>query len=130
MAHLDDCCLMSLQTGARGCVGIGTDPDAILQAIVTVARGDIAAAPWLGVVANHLATRPETDRPAAISVRELEVLKGLAEGQNNRDIARTLGVKEQTVKNYVSQIMAKLGVESRLELGLLAAEHRLKSADS
>lgn len=128
VARLDDCCLMSLQNMARGCLGTGSDAAAVVKAVTAVAGGEIAAAPWLGIVANTLAGARE-GVPEAISVRELEVMTFLARGMTNKGIAKEMGLREQTVKNHVTKIMVKLGVENRLEAGLMASEHHLTAAD-
>ena len=125
LTELDDCCLTSLRDQAMGCVGTGSTPEMVLEAVRTVARGEIAAAPWLSSVVHTLQEGGgPSDKP--ISARELDVMGLLAEGLNNKQIARKLDIREQTVKNHVTRLMEKLGVSSRLEVGLLAARHRLK----
>lgn len=125
LTKLDDCCLTSLKQQASGCVGRGSTPEAVLEAVRTVARGEIAAAPWLsGVV--HTLQDPAGEALKPISARELDVMSLLADGLNNKQIARELDIREQTVKNHVTRLMEKLGVHSRLEVGLLAARHRVK----
>jgi DNA-binding NarL/FixJ family response regulator len=125
LSKLDDCCLMSLRQQAMGCVGTGSTPEMVLEAVRTVARGEIAAAPWLSSVVHSLQEGGgPSEKP--ISARELDVMGLLAEGLNNKQIARKLDIREQTVKNHVTRLMEKLGVKSRLEVGLLAARHRLR----
>jgi DNA-binding NarL/FixJ family response regulator len=127
LARLDDCCLTSLRQRALGCVGTGAALAEVVEAVRTVAGGEVAAAPWLAAIAQavHGATRG-SDKGAAISVRELEVMTLLAEGLSNALIAQRLGIREQTVKNHVRRTMEKLGVQNRTEVGLLAARHRLR----
>ena len=55
-----------------------------------------------------------------LTARERQVARAVARGHSNREIARGLGVKEQTVKNHLSAIYAKLGVRNRLALALEA----------
>ncbi|MEJ2202781.1 MAG: response regulator transcription factor [Gemmatimonadota bacterium] len=125
LTKLDDCCLTSLKQQATGCIGSGSTPETVLEAVRTVARGEVAAAPWLsGVV--HTLQEPGGDALKPISARELDVMSLLAQGLNNKQIARELDIREQTVKNHVTRLMEKLGVRSRLEVGLLAARHRVK----
>ena len=57
--------------------------------------------------------------------RERQVVAALATGATNREIAHRLGVREQTIKNQLSVIYAKVGVRNRLELAIYAAGHSL-----
>jgi len=130
LARLDDCCLTSLRQSALGCVGAGADLHAVVDAVRAVARGEVAAGPWLACFARIIhgpVDKVREDSP--ISVRELEVMTLLAEGLSNKQIARRLGIREQTVKNHVTRTMKKLGVENRTAVGLLAARHNLRLID-
>jgi DNA-binding NarL/FixJ family response regulator len=130
LARLDDCCLTSLRQSALGCVGAGVDLLSVVNAVRAVARGEVAAAPWLACLARIVHGPPDKAREGSpISVRELEVMTLLAEGLSNKQIARRLGIREQTVKNHVTRTMEKLGVENRTEVGLLAARHNLRLID-
>jgi DNA-binding NarL/FixJ family response regulator len=125
--RLDECCLTSLRGRARGCLPQEVDPDALLRAVRSVAAGEIAAAPWLTAVARIGAEMRDGDKARrAITPRELEVMALLAEGLANKQIGRRLGIREQTVKNHVTRAMEKLGLASRLEVGLLAARMNLE----
>jgi len=125
LEHLDECCLTSLRSSARGCVARTAEPDLLVQAVRTVSRGEIAAAPWL----TALLTAGSTGRPAPapISARELDVIGLVADGKGNKEIARILGIREQTVKNHVASIMQKLGAKSRLEVGVHAVRQNLSA---
>jgi DNA-binding NarL/FixJ family response regulator len=69
---------------------------------------------------SEAATRaPES--PETLTEREIEVLRLLAQGQSNKEVARTLTIGEKTVKTHVSNILAKLGVASRTQAALYAA---------
>lgn len=63
--------------------------------------------------------------PMALTGRELEVLHELAQGYNNNDIARTLGIDERTVRTHVSTILGKLGVKSRTAAVIVAMRRGL-----
>lgn len=130
LGRLDDCCLTSLRQSAQGCLGMGADVAMVVATVRSVARGEVAAAPWLASLAR-VVQGPEgkARKNAPISVRELEVMTLLAEGLSNKQIARRLGIREQTVKNHVTRTMGKLGVQNRTEVGLLAAKHRLHLVD-
>ena len=129
LARVDDCCLTSLRQMALGCLATGSKPEAVLAAVRAVHRGEIAAAPWLTTVAASLAGGADEHGHSPISARELEVMALLAEGLSNKQIARNMEIREQTVKNHVGHLMEKLGVKSRLEAGLLAAKHHLTLMD-
>jgi len=130
LARLDDCCLTSLRQSALGCVGTGADLHSVVDAVRAVARGEVAAGPWLACLAQIVHGPSDKARgESPISVRELEVMTLLAEGLSNKQIARRLGIREQTVKNHVTRTIEKLGVENRTEVGLLAARHNLRLID-
>ena len=118
LEHLDECCLTSLRSSARGCVARTAEPERLVQAVRTVAAGEIAAAPWLSAILTSGSSGSTT--PAPISARELDVIRLVADGKGNKEIARLLGIREQTVKNHVASIMQKLGAKSRLEVGVSA----------
>ena len=61
-----------------------------------------------------------------LSQQEKMVLKLVSEGKTNREIAQTLFLGEGTVRNYVSSILSKLGVNNRAEAAAYAVEHNLK----
>ena len=125
---LDDCCLVSLRASAWGCLSSTADPDRIVKAIRTVAAGEIAAAPWLTGFLNHDRGRSRGPKPTErqpVTARELEVIAMVSEGHSNKEVARRLGIHEQTVKNHLTKITKKLGVSSRLEIGLEAVKRNL-----
>ncbi len=125
--RLDECCLTSLRVGAQGCLPKAIEPETLLRSVRSVAAGEVVAAPWLTAVARMSAGSSMSD-PAkrAITPRELEVIALLAKGLGNKQIARRLGIREQTVKNHVTRAMEKLGVTSRLEVGLMASRMNLE----
>jgi DNA-binding NarL/FixJ family response regulator len=124
---LDECCLTSLKDGVRGCLPHEVEPDSLLRAVRAVAAGEIAAAPWLtAVVRMGVSDRDPERAPRAITPRELEVIALVAKGFGNKQIGRRLGIREQTVKNHVTRAMEKLGLNSRLEIGLLAVRMNLE----
>ena len=125
LEHLDECCLTSRRSSARGCVARTADPVKLVQAVRTVAAGEIAAAPWLTAILTPGSGTLKPDAPSPISARELEVIGLVAEGRGNKEIAKKLGIREQTVKNHLASIMQKLGVKSRLEVGIQAVKQNL-----
>jgi len=125
LAHLDECCLTSLRSAARGCVARTAEPDRLVHAVRTVAAGEIAAAPWLSAILTSGSSGDPA--PAPISARELDVIGLVADGKGNKEIAKLLGIREQTVKNHLASIMQKLGAKSRLEVGVSAVRQNLAS---
>jgi len=123
LEHLDECCLTSLRASARGCVARTAEPDRLVHAVKTVAAGEIAAAPWLSAILTS--GSPGSTAPPPISARELDVIRLVADGKGNKEIARLLGIREQTVKNHLASIMNKLGAKSRLEVGVSAVRQNL-----
>lgn len=130
LATLDECCLMSLRHSASGCLARGSTPDAVLRTLRTVAEGQIAAAPWLSALA---ASGPagalgsgRGQGPRPVTARELEVMALVAEGLSNKAIARRLDLKEQTVKNHLAHMMEKLGLRSRLDVGMFALKYNVQ----
>ena len=57
--------------------------------------------------------------------REVEVIRELLEGRSNKEIGRVLGIREQTVKNTISRVLAKLGLQDRLQVALYARDTQL-----
>jgi len=121
--RIDECCLTSLRGEARGCIACEAGADEVVQAVTAVAAGHVAAAPWLSAFAD-VGMGHTGDRPA-ITTRELEVMALLAKGLGNKAIGRKLGIREQTVKNHLARLMAKLGLSSRSQVGLAAARYHV-----
>ena len=88
--------------------------------LVAAFRG--AAVPQSAPVA---APAPPASKLDALSPREREILRGIALGQGNKEIARTLGIAETTVKIHVQHILRKLDVSSRVQAAVIAAEQEL-----
>ncbi len=71
------------------------------------------------------ATLAPASKLASLSPRELEILRGIAQGQGNKEIARSLGIAETTVKIHVQHILRKLDVSSRVQVAVIAVENGL-----
>ncbi|MCG6958035.1 MAG: response regulator transcription factor [Gemmatimonadetes bacterium] len=123
-SRIDECCLTSLRGEARGCLACEASADEVVRAVTAVASGKVAAAGWLSAFAD-VGVGQVNGRPS-ITARELEVMALLVEGLGNKAIARKLGIREQTVKNHLARLMAKLGLSSRAQVGLVAARYHVR----
>lgn len=101
--------LAAIEAGAAGYLLKDVDPDAIAAGIRRAAAGDTVLSPEL---ASRVLKGLRSPQPRLTS-REVEVLRLLATGAANRQIARTLFVTEATVKTHIAHIFAKLGVDNR-----------------
>ena len=108
----------------RACQALG-DEDAFALELDAARRvfEELGAAPDVAVV-DSLAGRAEAE-PHGLSPRELEVLRQVATGKSNREIAAALVISEHTVARHVQNIFTKLGVPSRTAAGAFAFEHDL-----
>lgn len=119
MVDVDDMVVAALRAGARGYVLKGSTGDEIVTAIRTVAAGGTV----LGAgVAHHVLARGDSSPGAryALTGRERDVLRLLATGASNAQIARSLGLSVKTVQNNVSRILDKLQVADRTQAALNA----------
>jgi DNA-binding NarL/FixJ family response regulator len=101
----------ALSLGAAGYVLKSSGRDELIRALEEVARGGTYVQ---GEVAAPLA-EPGADQAHGLSPRELDVLVLLAEGMENKQVARALGISEATVKTHIKSIFERLGVRSRAE---------------
>jgi DNA-binding NarL/FixJ family response regulator len=113
-----------MRAGASGFLYKDVDPAALVQAIRAVHGGQVLLAPE-AAVAMLTGPAPATDAMAVLTERELEVLRLIAAGRSNREIARELVVAEKTVKTHVSNVLMKLGVQDRTQAALYAVRHGL-----
>jgi DNA-binding NarL/FixJ family response regulator len=119
----------ALKAGAAGYVLKDVGKREIVAAIRHVLGGEHLLHPQLALQAlRRLASEAEGHAPAPLgelTAREREVLRLLAQGQTNRDIARTLNIGLRTVKTHVEHIIAKLGVSDRVQAAVRAVERGL-----
>lgn len=120
----------AIAAGAAGYVLKQIGSDELVRAIETVGRGEALLDPSL--TRRVLAKVREAARKEAFAAfadlteQELRVLALISEGKTNREIAEALYLGEGTVRNYVSNILGKLGVSNRAEAAAYAVEHNLK----
>jgi two-component system, NarL family, response regulator NreC len=118
----------ALRAGAAGYVIKRAEESEILQAIHATSQGDIYVHPSMTRALLHQPVTTEHRRglPAEpLTRRELDVLRLLAKGNTNRQIAGLLGLSMRTVENHRANLMGKLGLVSRVELVNYAEEHDL-----
>ena len=120
----DDRIVAALQAGAQGYLLKGAPRDQVFEAIRVVNAGDSLLQP---VVASKLLTRMRrsADDPStagSVTPREMEVIRLLARGLQNKEIAAELGIAQRTAKFHVGSILAKLGAGNRTEAVTIAAQ--------
>ncbi len=124
----DDYVFTAIRNGASGFILKNAPPEQLLEAVQTVARGDALLAPSVTRrIVEELARRPAAPSAAGVldklTDRELEVLRELAGGLTNAEIAGKLFVGEATVKTHVSSILTKLGLRDRVQAVVFAYEN-------
>jgi DNA-binding NarL/FixJ family response regulator len=126
---LDEYVVEALRAGASGFLLKDAPPEDLVEAIKVVAAGEALLAPSVTRrLLDRVATRlpPATDAAipalAELTDREMEVLKLVARGLSNAEIAEKLVVSETTVKTHVSRVLAKLDLRDRVQAVILAYE--------
>ena len=122
----DEAVTGAIRAGAIGYLLKNTEADELLRAIKSAAAGQVHLSPEAAARLVREVRIPGS--PEALTERETAVLRLVARGQANKQIARELGVREQTVKTHVSNILAKLQLQSRTQAALYAVERGLVSA--
>lgn len=123
----DQLVLAGLKAGARGYLLKDVSLDQLVEAVRTVAAGGSLVAPavtqrLLAGVERMQNQFTSLDQPDPLTERETEILRLMASGYSNKEIANSLRVAEGTVKNHVSNILSKLGVRDRTRAVLKALE--------
>ncbi|RII18389.1 Transcriptional regulatory protein LiaR [Streptomyces sp. YIM 130001] len=130
----DDLVLGALRTGALGFVLKDTPPPQILDAVRTVADGEPALSAAAAARVIAAATGPESsharnssrdaarERLSALTERERQTAQAVADGLGNPEIARRLNISVATVKAHTGRLLAKTGVDNRVQLALLVRD--------
>ncbi|WP_043270923.1 response regulator transcription factor [Streptomyces sp. CT34] len=118
----DESLFPALQAGARGYLTKDADGDEIVRAIEDVLSGEAGLSPKIQrrlldrfAEPAHTLPKQSDDPPDGLTAREVEVLRLVAEGQSNPEIARTLHVSTATVKTHINNIFAKAGLRDRAQ---------------
>lgn len=123
-SYVDEEHVMSaMQAGADGYEMKDVEPEALMSSIEIVLRGDKVIHKDAQQVMDTVITKPHMLNK--LSKRETEVLKEMAKGKTNKEIAETLYVSEKTIKTHVSHIFAKLEVTDRTQAAIYAMENHL-----
>jgi DNA-binding NarL/FixJ family response regulator len=126
----DDYVFEALQAGASGFLLKNAPPEELLQAVRVVANGDALLAPSVTrrIIEQFARAKANPElgaRLEALTHRELEVLRMLAGGKSNAELAAALFVTEGTIKTHVSSLLSKLGLRDRVQAVVLAYESGL-----
>ncbi len=119
----------TINMGAEGYVLKDADVSQLIDAIHRVMQGEVYIHPSLSGVLVREYKRKETSyndlSKRRLTKRELDVLKLLASGLNNKEISEALFISEKTVKNHISSIFRKLNVNDRTQAALYAIKHNV-----
>lgn len=125
--------LRALELGAAGYLLKDMDPDNFVTLLHQAHSGETVVAPDLtGLLARAVVskTKPSEVKAApkrayGLTPREMDILGHIALGETNKDIARSLGIVDGTVKLHVRAVLKKLGVQSRVQAAVLAVQEKL-----
>ena len=122
----DEKVFAAVRAGAAGYLLKDVRPQELGEAIRRVGRGEALLHP--AVAAKLMQEFAQDERPgpaSALTAREMDVLRLIARGRSNKEIALALGVAEKTVKTHVSSILQKLHLADRTQAALFAVRERL-----
>jgi len=120
--------LQALKAGARGYVLKGVSGQGLIHAVRSVTAGEVYITPALATGILSEMTRDDPADPFEnLTGREYEILELVASGLTNREIGDRLYLAEKTVKHYMTNVLQKLQVRSRVEAALLAQRRELES---
>lgn len=129
MFDLDEYVLEALRAGASGFLLKTTSPDELIRAVKQCAAGETTVGPTVmaRLVESFLAQpRPDATAFDDLTARELDVLRSMAQGLSNAEIATRLYLAETTVKTHVARALAKLGVRDRVQAVVVAHRSGLR----
>ena len=126
--HTDDANLFqAIKAGAQGYILKDCTPEDLTTAIRSVHAGDTITSPDIAkkMITTFEGIRANTELTPSLTERELEVIKALAQGKSNKEIARDLDISEKTVRNHASNIYKKLHIFDRTQAVIYAVRHGL-----
>lgn len=130
----EDALFSAVMAGAAGYVLKDLDPSMLQDSLVTVAQGGSLLDPKMATqvlerLRHGQGQHPADDPFSSLTPQEDRILTMIGDGLTNREIADELHLTEKTIKNYVSQIYAKLNIERRPQAARLATERRMRKRD-
>jgi DNA-binding NarL/FixJ family response regulator len=123
----EDDLMKALQAGARGYVLKGISAKELVKIVRTIVAGGTYISPDMAnMILFELSQPSQPDPLSELSDREKEILKLVAKGYTNREIGTQIHLSEKTIKHYMSNILQKLHVRSRVEAALLVQKRELE----
>lgn len=128
MFHLDEYVLAALRAGASGYLLKDAGPDALVDAVRTVARGDALLSPSITrKLISHYVRTPAPDAAVAerlsrLTMREIDVVRLVAQGLTNIEIGARLQLSAGTIKTHVTNVLTKFGLRNRTQIVIAAYE--------
>ncbi|MBN1427225.1 MAG: response regulator transcription factor [Anaerolineae bacterium] len=127
----DDQIYAAIKAGAMGYLLKDASPERLLQSIRDIAQGEVSLDPTIALKLvreiHHPVEYPPTD--ALLTEREMEILKLIARGLTNQEMAESLTISERTVANHISGILGKLHLANRTQAALYALRQGLVSLE-
>jgi two-component system, NarL family, nitrate/nitrite response regulator NarL len=119
----EDDLMAAMKAGARGYVLKGVSASELINVVKSVSNGEVYVAPALAFgLLREMGKPRQNSLVADLSSREHQVLELVAAGLSNQEIGLRLGLAEKTIKHYMTNVLTKLQVRSRVEAALLAAK--------
>ncbi|MBO2456340.1 response regulator transcription factor [Actinomadura sp. LCR2-06] len=119
----DERALEAVRAGASSYVSKTAGVERVVEAVRAAASGGSVLDPVVtALLVREVRESKDAGPLGRLSLREREVLAALSHGRSNREIARTLSIGEQTVKSYVSSILAKLGLQDRTQAAIFGLQ--------
>ncbi len=129
----DDKVIPAIQAGACSYLLKDVSPDDLVEAIRAAAKGEARLHPDVTRKLMQQVSKPvpaqKEHLPSEITDRELDVIRLVAEGKSNQEIANELVISEKTVKTHLSNIFSKLGLVDRTQLAIFAIKNNLVNPD-
>ena len=125
----DEHLVRAIKAGALSYLPKTAGVDQVIESVRAAARGESVLQPSATTRLLRELRQASADPLHQLTPREIDVLKALAQGRSNREIARTLSVTEETVKSHVSSILGKTGLADRTQAAIFALKQHLVPLD-